>query len=242
MLKKITNPLILIPFLTICSASYHMSYWSEFGLNGLSFISLADIIKSAAQPMSVWVMVILVSNFVAYFFCYVALERGNIRVKSLKAKSFEMSVWYLPFLLLWLIVITVIPMYFSHPLRWIPFSFIASFPIVSVLVLNGFLADDISDFLVRTYTVMILVLLPILSYSMGKIDAGFIERNIKYQYTIGNGLDKSSEPDTLKLLGFTTDNVIFSTLENDQIYILERSIDTLMLRTKKNDHASLFFD
>ena len=44
-------PLFLIPYLTLCGALYHLTYWDTFNLNGLEFISLSDIIKSSVFPV-----------------------------------------------------------------------------------------------------------------------------------------------------------------------------------------------
>ena len=39
-MKDIKNiPFLLIPYLTICGALYHISYWETFGMNGVSILS-----------------------------------------------------------------------------------------------------------------------------------------------------------------------------------------------------------
>jgi hypothetical protein len=54
--------IIIIPYITICCGLYHLCYWNCFDLNGLSFISLSDIVKSAIQPL----MFAIVANLFSF--------------------------------------------------------------------------------------------------------------------------------------------------------------------------------
>ena len=47
--KNIT--IFAIPYLTLCAVLYHIAYWDTFNLNGLSYISVSDIIKSSVYPL-----------------------------------------------------------------------------------------------------------------------------------------------------------------------------------------------
>src|SRR5690606_36379929 len=130
-------------------AGYHMSFWNEFGLNGLSFISLSDIIKSAAQPISFPILTFLLAVFLGYFFCYGLLLQIKIPVKSLSNRTTaEFSLWYLPLLVIWVVSVVFLVLYFDDPIRWVAASGLASIPFMVILFFNGFLVEDVPNFII----------------------------------------------------------------------------------------------
>lgn len=56
-IKKLS--LYLIPYLTICGALYNIAYWDIFNLDGLSLISITDVIKSSVYPVFTILLAVL---------------------------------------------------------------------------------------------------------------------------------------------------------------------------------------
>ena len=70
-MKELTNfSLLLIPYLTICGALYHISYWQIFDLNGLAFINVIDIIKSSVYPILSILFLTICSNIFFLIFVH----------------------------------------------------------------------------------------------------------------------------------------------------------------------------
>src|SRR5690606_33544218 len=126
--------------------------------------------------------------------------------------------WYVIYLVLCVLVALSLLLVGESPSRWAAFASLISLPIVSILYLTGFLYDDIKSSALRYATLHFFVGLPLLSFSLGKMDANYIRGNFRYQYMIHSSSETSSQ-DTLKLLGFTSDKIFFSTLDNKEIVV-----------------------
>lgn len=236
--QKILNPAVILPYLTICGAIYHLSFWNEFGLNGLHFISLSDILKSAAQPISYPIFMFLLSGVLHYIFLLAVAHWLKVPKEAFQRKYAAHTAkrfWILTAVFLILGVLVLFTM--SSSSRWTLSSTLFSGPLILLFFVNGFLRRSISDPYLRMLVVILIVLLPFLSFSSGKIDASVILTNTRYQYVVTNSknINNNISQDTLKLVGFTTESVILSNINNEELFILDRKIDTLILKSKEVD-------
>jgi hypothetical protein len=65
------KPLLIfsVPYLTVSAGLYHLTFWSAFGINGLAYIGLQDIIKSFVFPFfSLFIFFILGVSLIESFF------------------------------------------------------------------------------------------------------------------------------------------------------------------------------
>lgn len=233
--KNIT--LLLIPYLTICGALYHIAYWDTFHLNGLSFISLSDIIKSAAYPITYTLIALLAGVIVTKFVFRFdkALPKGGGQNTSL-GKKVNSSLGISIFLSIWLIV--VVWLYFiGNSMTWIIWGIIVALPPFLYLSLNTtLLSEDFKDDSIRTYIIQFLVNFVVLSFATGKYDSAVVQENLRYKYAIQKTISANNfiKIDTIKLLGNTEKHFIFSNLKNDSVYLIKADkIDTLILLDKK---------
>lgn len=233
--KNIT--LLLIPYLTICGALYHIAYWDTFHLNGLSFISLSDIIKSFAYPITYTLIALLAGAIFTRFVVRIdkALPKGGGRNTPV-GKKLNSSVATSIILFVWLITITWLFIN-GNSNTWIIWGIIVAMPPFIYLTLNtSFLSEEIKDESTRSHIIQLLVNFIILSFATGKYDSAIIKENLKYKYTIQKTTSDTSSHNNkiIKLLGNTEKHFIFSNLNNDSIFMIKSdNIDTLILLDKK---------
>lgn len=223
--------------MTVCGALYHIAYWDTFHLNGLSFISLSDIIKSAAYPITYTLIVLLISAIMTRFIFRVekALPKGSGQNTSL-GKKVNSSIGTSILLLLWLIV--VVWLYFKgNSMTWIIWGMIVALPPFLYLSLNTTLfSQDFQDESIRTHIIQVLVTFVVLSFATGKYDSAIVQENLRYKYATQKTISANNfvKTDTIKLLGNTEKHFIFSNLKNDSVYLIKADkIDTLILLDKK---------
>lgn len=225
--------LLLIPYLTFCAALYHIAFWDTFNLNGLAFISLSDIIKSAIYPILSVILTILFQISVQHF------VRADDKKEKPKRNISNLTV-ILVFLgaLVLEAVLVRLTNTMQDPYHWVWTGIIYStFP--SVLIANnGFLANQFTSNNSRRFVIDLIVFLPVFSYCAGKFQSKTIQQNLKYKYTItaNNSATRSltTSSDTLKLLGNAEKHFIFSDLKNSKIFFIKSDIiDTLTLYDKK---------
>jgi len=227
--------LLLIPYLTICGTLYHIAYWDTFNLNGFLFISVSDIIKSAAQPV-VWVFI---SSLVTFFFFYYVLRFDKLYPigggqNTKLGKTLQSNIGLYISMLLWG-VIDIITYFGKDPYRWTFWVYLTALPIWIFLLNKSFLSTEIPDIKLRTLVIQSLVYLPLFAFAIGKRDSELIYKNIKYKFARSSSTNgtKLISTDTLKFIGASSQTIFFSDLNNSTIIILNKSPDTLILQDKK---------
>jgi hypothetical protein len=222
--------LLLIPYLTVCGVLFHIAYWDTFGLNGLSFISASDIIKSAVYPISTSLLWIF-PWAIGYFFKVKNVELiadGKIFKKEWQENLFFIS-W---------VVLTNIVYFINIPYKWQLFPFIASIlPVLYLLELN-FLKPYFKKEMDRFAFIFLAVFFLLFSYSAGKYQGNLILSNQKYKYikNISPSLNQSmrTNKDTLKYIGSSGNSSFFTDLKNQAVLIIKEStLDTLILYDSK---------
>lgn len=230
-MKDIKNiPLLLIPYLTICGALYHISYWETFGLNGLSFISASDILKSAIYPIMKSFYLILpltIGQFVANK-NKILFEDDIIFDKSWQLKLFYM-IWFA----------TTIYIYYSDiEIKWQILPFIASILPAIYLFESKIFNDIILTPSNRFSIIYLLIFILIFSFTSGKHHSENILNNHSFQYVKIKQSPTEQivniKSDTLKFLGSSEQNLYLLNMNNSEILIIKNNnIDTLILIDKK---------
>lgn len=222
-----------IPFLTICGGVYHLAYWDTFDINGLAYIGLSDIIKSFMYPflsaIVMFVIGIIIGNFIMPSNFFPNGDGSNTRIgKVLNTR------WCIEILIMiWIILIFLL---YNHGsiYRWTLWGFITGY--VPWLYLNkiGFLSDYFLNNRIRNSFLLVLIYIPIFSFSSGKLNSEIIKDNIKYQYVTDLNSKDINQTDTLKLLGFTGKHYILTDLKNEYTLIVEsEKIDFIKIQIKK---------
>jgi hypothetical protein len=223
-----------IPFLTICAGLYHLAYWDTFNINGLAYISLGDVIKSFLYPFISAIIMFVVGIIIGNFLMPKKLFPEGEGSKTKIGKIIN-STWFIEILLLtWLILIYLLYKYGSV-YRWIFWGFITGY--VPWLYLNkiGFLSASFPNSRIRNGVLVVIIFLPIYSFSSGKINSEMVKDNIKYEFiTEIKSTSIDNQSDTLKLIGFTGNHYFISNLKNQYTLILEsEKIDFIKFKTRK---------
>lgn len=234
-MKELTNfSLLLIPYLTICGALYHISYWQIFDLNGLAFINVIDIIKSSVYPILSILFLTICSNifflFVDPFGFYLFDSEGaNTKV----GKLLNTNVGIKLSIFIWLTLLSSFFVFDLNTGRWYVFGTLASVPPAIILHNSEILSGFAKNLKIRFLIFQILVYLPVFAFATGKYESETIFRNGKYKYIEKLSKNKS-KVDTLKVLGMTDKYIVLSNLKNSEIIFLKSDkIDTLIVKTKK---------
>jgi hypothetical protein len=223
-----------IPFFTICGGIYHLAYWDTFDINGLAYIDLSEIIKVFIYPFVSAIIMFTIGIIIGKFIMpSTFFPNGN--GSNTKVGKVLNSKWCIQLLIfIWAIVIYVLYNGISIH-RWIVWGYIVGY--VPWLYLNktGFLHDYFKNERIRISFLIVLIYLPIYSFSTGKYNSELIKKNLKYEYI--TELKTNSDVgrvDSLKLLGYTGKFYIISNLNNDNLLIIESSkIEYIKLRQKK---------
>ena len=215
---------------------FHIAYWDTFNLNGLSYISVSDILKSAVYPIISTMIFVFIGSFIGSF-------TGN-NPKQNNYESYyddgNISKLFLFIILVsfvaWIFLIFFI-LSFKFEYKWFIWAYVASFPLFMVIGEDKILTKVISD---RNYRIVIadfIIYLPFLAFASGKYKSEQIQNNSKYTYSTRSHINPVNNlifMDTIKYLGNTDKNFIFTDLNNKSIFIIKSdNIDTLILKTKE---------
>lgn len=233
MIKKENTLLLLIPYLTVCGVLYNIGYWDTFGLNGLNYISVSDIIKSAIYPFTktIGIMVPVISALVVQL---VEIKEGlNIKNNEpLLNKKEQRIVGYS-----WIGTFAILAFVNQYPFLWYLFTLL--FPIIpSIIIYNsGFLKEKFTQESNRLGTIFFLLFLLVFFYASGQYQSALVLNNTKYKYTImqsNTTMQRKPSGDTLKYLGGSDKDLFFSDLKNQYILIIKSTaMDTLVLKDKE---------
>ena len=223
---------LFIPYLTFCALLYHVAFWDTFHLNGLTYISPAEIIKSVVQPISytllLSIIVLFFNNYILGYKYIFPVEGGRETSlgKFVNKPNSQRAILILWFLLDILILVKV------EWNKWFLWSIFSALPFYIWAYNNGFL-QPIKDSTIRYILIQIIISLPFICFGLGKENSEVIKYNIKYQYTTKeSNLFNKTIPDTLKLIGTFTGNIVFTDLKNSTLYIFKEP-DSLVLKSKE---------
>ena len=231
----------IIPYFTISCSLYHLVYWNYFGLNGLTLISIQDIIKSAIRPL---ILALTIATFIGAVVAEGLIrlfKRTKISKPSLPDKISEESTkskrefFRLGYIVATIVSFTII--YWHHrPDYGIIATSIGG--VIFVLVDPKYVfAEDLKLPIKRDILLMAIIYLPCYSISIAVQDANDIIKNKSYKYTVRIYNSKTLTDrdtlklDTLKFVGITEKNFVFTDMKNDKVYFMKQ--DSMVLSKKK---------
>lgn len=248
MIKR-SNALILsIPYLTICGVLYHIAFWDTFGLNGLDYISVSDIIKSAAYPVFEKYSLMCISMFLGVALgkevvkAYITHDNKKpIDINSSLLIEESKSYTKIIFKAILLIILGIAIYYIyksSFKGKWLACSYLIALPITIILEKDEIIDKSLvkSEY-IRDCLFLFIIYLPFLSFGIGKMKSTQILNNDKYQYVTSrniNPITKGIRIDTMKYIGSDDKRFFFTDLHNSQILMIRSEIiDTLALKSKE---------
>lgn len=221
-------------FSFIVGIGYLIGYWWSLGINIFPFLSLFDLLKCAACPFLIlFVLFVLIRGLFVEFSLLSSIEKytNKLTVKIKKNPRKSMLIGAVIGLLYFYAAITI-----GIHLKLTFFSI--GLPIAFILILSWLRhkikerapeADSIS----RAYGrwLMLLCLLPLVSYDYGKHKATAILKEKKYSYTWISEEDENDEKgqkELYKYLGFVNEHYFFIN-KNNRTLIVNNDLENLKL-------------
>jgi len=219
-----------IPYITIVCSLYQLIYYGLFGLNGLVFVSVGNIIKSAAYPM-------LLTFLFASFGAFIGHRLINLLKKPKHNDNSKITISEVPvkflFLLLFNSIFVALVYFIFGELNYVLIAFAIGNAFCGVIDFDMLINNDIGKYIDKEFLVMLLVYLPLFSGATAFQNALNIRDNRSYKYsTVNNNSDCTTilKVDTIKLIGMTEERFIFTDINNEKIYFIKS--DTMVLHTK----------
>lgn len=232
--------LYIVPYLTFCGALYHVTFWDKFNINGLAFISLSDILKSAVYPVFSVLLAVIYNLTIQNLILPSSADNTVNPVTKKGIGNFTLLGFYLLLTFLAALIFYLTKTY-KDPYNYIVYGGINAIAFSIFLVNNGFLSEQFTSERLRRLVIDLIVFFPVVSYYTGKYQSEQIYQNLKYKYTINTKTNPTinlSQPsysaDTLKFIGNTEKHFVFTDLKNSKTFFIKADIvDTLTLYDKK---------
>lgn len=240
-LKNIPVTTILLTYLFICGILYLIGFWSTFNIDVFSLISIYDIPKNFAFPLLVsqgfFALYAVTGNIInlnddrediGQFI--VIKKEWNPNKRILLSFLTSINLWVISIIFL---MIIYLPDYKNNDLFWSATSLIIAYYLLHQFINHNTVKSKIKGNLLRYFVGHFLIFFPISCLSTGKITSLRIFHNTENRYVnIINIKNAPAIKDTtrIKLLGFISDRIIYSTLDNKKTYILNKeSCDGILL-------------
>lgn len=241
-MEKITKHLplttIFIAYLFVCGSLYIIGFWTTFDIEITNFLSISEIPKSFILPfvlsngLTFFQMII---NFIA---SPIFTEEDEIEKKKEKSKIIRiLNIFIHLDMIFSYFMIAIIYFYYSHKtevLFWSISTIVFGILMAMKIVRNDKIKELIPSKNIRLYTVQILVFIPIVSFSTGKINSLNIYNNDKItliEIIKDNKIVPSNKPN--KLIGFIGEKLIISDIKNDKIKVINQTSFNEVELTKK---------
>ena len=198
------------PYALISSLLYLLGYWSTFDLNILEFISISDIIRLSIYPIAVSIIFVIISFVV-----------GTYYRSSTPTKKSTKWVAYIGIL-----IIACIAHYKGYPIWWLLIGLF-----LTEIIYHGFYKLNLLETFIpnkraQSTVLWILIAVPILSFSYGKIHSNEILDGKKAQYvnvSIFKNQESFRNQEHLKYIGLKGDYFFFLSIDNAKLYISKSS-------------------
>jgi hypothetical protein len=230
-MKNLTQLSVLfLPYLIVCGGLYHIAYWATFNINGLAYIGVTDIIKSAIYPFLTFGLIIIVGTLYSEFVYGLddIFPRGGGRETAVGMKL-NSRIGIAIVLTIWIILVILIYKQ-GGTSRWLIWGFLIAVVPSIILERLGLFSNTLKDNTTRQLVIRLLIYIPAFCFAAGKYNSEMIQKNIHYQYTLHSSNSLSPKIDTLKLIGNSDKQYFMTDLNNSYILILRSDkIDSLVL-------------
>lgn len=249
-MEKITKHLpittLFLAYLFICGSLYIIGFWTTFNIEITNFLSISEIPKSFVLPfilsngLTVFQMVI---NFIISqpFYDEDEDEKENEvkKERSIFQKKFIQVLRPLVHLDMFFsyLIMAIIYFYYYYKTNVLFWSISTIFfGILMALKIgrNEKIKELIPKNNIRIYTVQILIYIPLLSFSTGKVNSLNIYNNDKItlvEIVKDNKIIPSKQQN--KLIGFIGEKLIISDLKNKKMKVINQSSFNEIQLTKK---------
>ncbi|MBD0724597.1 hypothetical protein B6A10_05345 [Flavobacterium sp. L1I52] len=228
---------ILLTYLFVCGSLYLIGFWSIFNIDAFSLISLYDIPKNFVYPLMIsqgtyFINMLLGQSLHQLSFINQENNTENfIKINENWSPKKKKIIIFLTLKDLWpIIIIFSLPLIISNHekniLYWSISSLILSYFLLYKFVNFSSVKLYIPNIYIRFYLGHFLTFFPISCFSVGKIESLKIYHNkkeIRYFDIISkDNKTQINDPKCLKFIGFISDKVIYSTLDNQKTFILNK--------------------
>lgn len=247
-LNNIPIAILLLIYLFVCGILYLIGFWSTFDVDVFSLISIYDIPKSFAFPLLVtqgfFVLNIISGNIIHFNddrddktkFVSIKPEWGTFRKVLCNLTTINLVIAAAISLMA-----TTIPDHLNSQVFWSISSLLTAYYFLHKFVNLEIVKNNFNNKLVRFFIGHFLIFLPISCFSTGKLSSLSIRQNSDIKYIkIISTKNASIDTDTtsFKLLGFISDKILYGTLDNKKIYILNKDSYEAVILTKKDKNES----
>lgn len=211
----------LIPFLTICGGLWNWGYWSTFDINIFVFIDVIDIIKSFIIPLLSSAIYFIVGQILSWFFFRDRLPYGggaHTKTGTFLRKYSKLIVF------IWLTLVVALLAFSYSPYRWTQAVWMLMPVLVIPIMETGLMQDMFPDNNNRIVVLSMIVIIPLLSFAQGKIQAEQIFRNEKFKTIDKETIRQVSQSDSLtyKFLGVGGDYIFGITKDNKSTILIQK--------------------
>ncbi len=215
--------LFILAYLTICAGIYHIAYWDTFGINGLAFLDVSDLVKSFIYPVVSLFGYGIYNFLIGYFSSGYSSILHSETLGKYKVKVID--ILYI-IILLSMLCFGIYLALDDNPAYYVLFAFTTGEFLMSFSKTER-LFDSIPDINHKGIFIRALIYIPVFSYSTAKYYSVSIKSNYRFDYVF----DGSGKKDTMKFLGKGGNYFIFTDTRNNKIFIISvNKIDTLILR------------
>ena len=215
---------------------YLWGYWSLFNVNILEYVSLSDVVKTAAYPIaSVFILLALGALFGEVIFPHGLLPKGSGVTTRVGRWLHRIT----PTILTFYIVATFLYAFFGSVDKWRVVPVLIAIPVSATLkelgVLQNFFRSDSS----RTFVLFLVATLPPMAYGQGTLRANDIISGKTYTYVISEVAGHSFDPRSkvyarLRYIGKAGDQYFLYAPEANSVLILSISEAKLLeLKTEE---------
>lgn len=217
---------------------YLWGYWSTFDINILEYLSLADILKLTAYPITTAVIAISISGFIGVF----AASNSTQQEATAPSLIDLFLIKYKVILLILYILVIFSVLVFGPILKWHFLPAFFALPITIFIKHHPLFIRLMPNMPVRVFVLMLLTMLFPQAYGTGKLDADKIVNGRQFSYAISN-IDGVNFPSNvspshrLRFLGRAGEFVFFINPTQSSIFIsqLESGKSLVLKRFLKSD-------
>jgi hypothetical protein len=238
---------IFFTYITFSCSLYHIIYWNEFGLNGLSLVSIDDLIKTAINSIF-YVFLSVIIGLSIPFIIYKP-KNESLNRKELIVRTIEMIIFYS--------IVIIIFNCFGNPNNLQISLIFAPSIIIEWINVDVIFDKEFKITINKNIIIYMILYLPLGTIGTAIVDSTNIYSNKEYMYSLiisktiqHKTCDKSPKHDisreknhflneckidTLKYLGRNNDSFIFTDLKNIKIFFIKNDTIELIKKKRTND-------
>lgn len=240
-LNKIPFATLIIIYLFLCGLMYLTSFWSTFDIDVFNLISIYDIPKSFVFPFLIthgFLIINILTGSITALDDDVPYRKTFVEIKDYWGTGKKTILAFLTtidftVIIINTLLISIIKNPFYNILYWVIISLVITMYLQYRFCNLPIIKETFKAPLLRGYIGYIIVFLPISCFSTGKILSLRVYNNEKIvTMEIIKSKDEDMLADTIevKLLGFISENYLYSTIDNKRTYILNRNaVDGIVL-------------